>query len=412
MTWFGRRLRNYSKDGISANFMYDADGLRSAKGVNGVKTTYQYVGDKLYYEKIGNDKTLYYFYDSYGNLANIYYTCGTSSAIYHVATNSQGDVIALYNFAGKKVGAYDYDAWGNTRVFVVTQDENNKNVHTQIDPETQYLNHIVNVNPIRYRGYYYDSDLDLYYLQSRYYDSEIGRFLNSDNVSDSDAGVLGYNTYIYASNNPIKFSDPSGHSIILSMFLSAVVGAAVSAVSDIGCQLLNNGFETSKIDWNSVGYSAVVGGIFGGISGGVGGAIAKSGANALTKTVATAVADGCINVAETAFDAVCRKRTLSAGDIVYSFSTGAASSAVGSLISNRVQKGNISSFNSLTKNQKKITLNSHESGQHITRNMLNNDEYLRTTAYQSYISSGTVFAEQASSGILTIFFNLFEEVIG
>ena len=149
MSWFGRQLRTYSKGSTSANFVYDADGLRSAKAVNGIKTEYQYVGDQLFYEKIGDNKILYYFYDSYGKLGAIYYTykngSDVSSARYHVATNAQGDVIALYNSNGVKVGAYDYDAWGNQRVFVVTQNSAGANVHTQINPETEYLNHIVNV---------------------------------------------------------------------------------------------------------------------------------------------------------------------------------------------------------------------------------------------------------------------------
>ena len=414
MSWFGRQMRTYNKGNVSANFMYDADGLRSAKGVNGVKTTYQYVGDQLFYEKIGENKTLYYFYDSYGNLSQIYYTFGTgedaSTARYFVTTNAQGDVLGLYNSDGVKVGAYDYDAWGNTRMFVVTQDANGKNVYTQINPETQYLNHIVNVNPIRYRGYYYDSDLGLYYLQSRYYDSEIGRFINSDNVSDSDAGVLGYNTYIYASNNPVKFSDPTGHSIIMSIVLGVVFGAAVNAAFDfIGQYRSTNGFTTGSIDKGSIAKSALIGGLFGGISGGAGGFVSQLSISAFKQGVINAVADGCINVAETAFSAACSKTSLSVRDITFSFASGVASSGFSSFVSNRIQSSNIIDFNSLTKNQKKITLNSLSSGEHITRSMITDNTYITTEAYQRCISSGTLFAEQCSSVAVTISFNLFEE---
>ena len=210
MSWFGRQMRTYSKGTTSASFNYDADGLRSEKTVNGVKTTYQYVGDKLYYENIGDNKILYYFYDSYGNLSQIYYMVGATYARYYVATNAQGDVVAIYDSNGVKVGAYDYDAWGNTRMFVVTQDANGNNIHTQINPETQYLNHIINVNPIRYRGYYYDSDLDLYYLQSRYYDSEIGRFINGDGYVSTGQGVLSHNMFAYCDNNPVVRVDHGG----------------------------------------------------------------------------------------------------------------------------------------------------------------------------------------------------------
>lgn len=214
MSWFGRQLRTYSKGSTTASFAYDADGLRSSKTVNGTKTEYQYVGDQLFYENRGNGNELYYFYDSYGNLSRIYHHNNGNKAAYYVATNAQGDVVALYNASGVKVGAYDYDAWGNQRVFVVTQDSNGANVHTQINPETQYLTHIVNLNPFRYRGYYFDRDLGLYYLQSRYYDSDVGRFINTDNITDSGAGILGYNTFMYCGNNPINAADPSGHECV------------------------------------------------------------------------------------------------------------------------------------------------------------------------------------------------------
>ena len=85
MAWKGRQLTGYAKNGTMSTFTYDADGLRGSKTVDGVKTVYQYVGDKLYYEKRGDSQEFYYFYDSYGNLASIYYTFTngtyTSSAI-------------------------------------------------------------------------------------------------------------------------------------------------------------------------------------------------------------------------------------------------------------------------------------------------------------------------------------------
>ncbi len=209
MSWFGRQLRTYSKGSTTASLVYDADGLRSSKTIGGVKTTYQYVGDQLFYENRGNGNELYYFYDSYGNLTRIYHHNNGNKAAYYVATNAQGDVIALYNASGKKVGAYDYDAWGNQRVFVVTQDSSGANVHTQINPATQYLTHIVNLNPIRYRGYYFDRDLGLYYLQSRYYDSDVGRFINADDRLISD-DIIGMNVFAYCCNNPVINSDSSG----------------------------------------------------------------------------------------------------------------------------------------------------------------------------------------------------------
>ena len=213
MWWKGRQLTSYRKDGVDLLFTYDASSLRGSKTVGSVKTTYQYVGDKLYYENRGNGKELYYFYDSFGNLSAISYFNGTDHKMYYTLTNSYGDVLGIYDASGKKVAAYDYDAWGNATVYKVTQDENGNNVHSA--PASTDSDHISVVNPIRYRGYYYDSDLKLYYLQSRYYDSTVGRFINADNlVSDVGGDVLGNNMFAYCLNNPINSSDPSGHWII------------------------------------------------------------------------------------------------------------------------------------------------------------------------------------------------------
>ena len=229
MSWYGRQLTKYkidkdteddTSDDVTFDFTYDADGLRGSKVkeyyvknedgnyvAKSEKTIYQYVGDKLYYEKRGDYQEFYYFYDSYGKLSAIYYnfksptTGKSSSAVYFVTTNSQGDVIGLYNNKGVKVAAYEYDAWGN---ILSVKDSTGKTITNQ--------DHIANANPFRYRGYYYDADLGLYYLQSRYYDSTVGRFINADNlVSDVGGDVLGNNMFAYCLNNPVNMSDPSGH---------------------------------------------------------------------------------------------------------------------------------------------------------------------------------------------------------
>ena len=172
---------------------YDADGLRNTKTVNGVKTEYQYVGDKLYYENRGNGDSFYYFYDSYGKLSAIYHHRNGTKVAYHVLTNSQGDVIALYSWAGALVATYEYDAWGNCTILSDTSSTG-----------------IATLNPMRYRGYYYDKDLGLYYLQSRYYDAEIGRFINADGYISTGQGVTSYNMFAYCNNNPVMYIDPRG----------------------------------------------------------------------------------------------------------------------------------------------------------------------------------------------------------
>ena len=108
-----------------------------------------------------------------------------------------GDVIGLFDSTDARVVQYTYDPWGKLLSITST-------AATTIGA----------LNPIRYRGYYYDAETGLYYVSSRYYDPEIGRWINADSITDGGAGVLGYNLFIYAANNPINNSDLTGQWII------------------------------------------------------------------------------------------------------------------------------------------------------------------------------------------------------
>ena len=117
---------------------------------------------------------IYYQYDSNGNLSAIRYVDGTEDNIYYTVCNSRGDVEAIYGGGGGLKARYIYDTWGNT-VKIVDVNGN----------EITDKNTVGYINPIRYRGYYYDAETGFYYLQSRYYDPETGRFLNADGLSHS-----------------------------------------------------------------------------------------------------------------------------------------------------------------------------------------------------------------------------------
>ncbi|MDE5974165.1 MAG: RHS repeat-associated core domain-containing protein, partial [Eubacterium sp.] len=117
-----------------------------------------------------------------------------------VTCNSRGDVEALYSASGNLVAKYVYDSWGNT---ISVTDANGKAITSK--------SHIGNVNPIRYRGYYFDSETGFYYLQSRYYNPTIGRFLNADIYCDTGTGLLGTNMFAYCENNPINSLDSNGY---------------------------------------------------------------------------------------------------------------------------------------------------------------------------------------------------------
>ena len=119
---------------------------------------------------------------------------------YYYEKNLQGDIVGIMNEAGYKVVSYTYDAWGNpyTPTYVY---------HSGVSA-TDRDN--VELNPFRYRGYYYDSETGYYYLQTRYYNPEWGRFLNADGYVNANGDILGYNMFAYCSNNPVMGYDPEG----------------------------------------------------------------------------------------------------------------------------------------------------------------------------------------------------------
>ena len=178
--------------------------MRASKTVNGVKSTFEYVGGKLVYEKRGN-MDIYYQYDSNGNLSAIRYVDGTEDNIYYTVCNSRGDVEAIYGGGGGLKARYIYDTWGNT-VKIVDVNGN----------EITDKNTVGYINPIRYRGYYYDAETGFYYLQSRYYDPETGRFLNADGYVSTGQGILGTNMFAYCGNNPVNMTDKNGKSFALA----------------------------------------------------------------------------------------------------------------------------------------------------------------------------------------------------
>ena len=162
LTWQnGRQLATLLKAGLNVSYGYNDEGLRTQKTVNGVTTEYYWNGLQLLGQKTGNS-SLHFLYDERGLLVG--FNDGTKTYIY--TRNLQGDIIAITDTATETVVAtYTYDSWGNVLTATGTMAE---------------------VNPFRYRGYYFDTETGLYYLQSRYYDAAVGRFLNAD-------GVLGAN---------------------------------------------------------------------------------------------------------------------------------------------------------------------------------------------------------------------------
>ena len=131
---------------------------------------------------------------------------------YYYVTNLQGDVVAILDGSGNPVVQYVYDTWGKPL----------STTGTLADTLGQH-------NPLRYRGYIYDPETGLYYLQSRYYNPAIGRFLNADDIDylGANDSLLSFNLFAYCQGNPINSTDPLG-TVAISAFAGAVVGGAIA----------------------------------------------------------------------------------------------------------------------------------------------------------------------------------------
>ena len=223
-TWVrGKKLISYNGN----TFTYDATGRRLSK--NGLKFYYDSNGRLL---KQSNG--LEFYYDVIG-IAAIKY----NGAMYLCRKDLQGNIIALIDNSGTTVVQYNYDAWGNHKVV----DANGNEI---TDP-----NHLGNLNPFRYRGYYYDTETGFYFLKTRYYDPEVGRFLNRDSIIFADPEeVNGLNLYAYCLDNPINYIDPLGKFVISigaalvmlagGLFASFAAPIIVDAAGDIADQIVSS----------------------------------------------------------------------------------------------------------------------------------------------------------------------------
>ena len=182
-TWQnGRQLQKMQKAGVTVEFVYNADGLRVQKTVNGVATKYTLHGKNVVHMTSGTDE-LHFFYDAQNRPAVVVYN-GTA---YAYVKSLQGDVVAILDENGNAVVSYGYDAWG-----------------APLWCTGELAETLGKVQPFRYRGYVFDEETGLYYLRSRYYNPRWGRFVNADGA------IIQKNLFAYCSNGPIVGYDPSG----------------------------------------------------------------------------------------------------------------------------------------------------------------------------------------------------------
>ena len=218
---------------------------------------YIYASGKLLREVItttdaeGNvtTETLDFTYDASGSPYTVTRIVGTSSSTYYYVVNAQGDIIRVVNAGGATVAEYAYDPWG--RVISATGT-------------------VAEANPLRYRGYYYDAETGFYYVSSRYFDPEIGRWISPEPNAyngefDEGAGLIGYNVYAYCANNPVTLSDPTGEFALGVILGKAVIGAAVNVLTTyIGAKVTGQSYS-----WKDAGVAALAGAL------GTGGTVLK-----------------------------------------------------------------------------------------------------------------------------------------
>ena len=219
LTWTkGRQLSSY--DGNT--FEYNADGIRTSKTCNNVTTNFVLNGTKILSQSNGADTLIF----QYGANGLVGFTLNGTDYVYQ--KNIFGDIIGIFDTNQNLITKYTYDSWGNCQISVDNTQQSAYNVAVK--------------NPFRYRGYYYDTETGLYYLNSRYYDPEIGRFINADDISYANAEMLnGFNLYAYCGNNPIMNIDYYGFfsfSIIKENYKVTIF--QIFNRSSIGAYLLGN----------------------------------------------------------------------------------------------------------------------------------------------------------------------------
>lgn len=215
--WTRERLLSsvYESSYTYTNMDYDADGIRHTKVScqNGTIVTHKYVteGTRILKEVITGGScagTINYLYLG-GQIIGFTY----KDAKYFFQKNLQGDIISIYNQANVKVASYEYDAWGNHEITLNT-------------------NSIGTINPFRYRGYYYDSETNLYYCNARYYNPEVSRWMSMDSLDYIEPNrINGCNLYAYCNNDPVNYVDSEGN---IAISIGATVCVAALCVLAFG----------------------------------------------------------------------------------------------------------------------------------------------------------------------------------
>ncbi len=216
ITIYNSAIEIAANEVIKIRYKYDDQGFRIGKEIGNSTIEYKLRGDKVIYETDGTYEIIY-TYDFDGNIISFDYRDGTHTwKEYFFMRNQQGDITKIVDKDGTIIVEYHYDAWGN--------------IISKVDNSGFNLS---DINSYTYRGYRYDSEINLYYLNSRYYDPEMGRFISSDAYFGESSTVHDFNLYAYVNNNPISYTDPSGYFTLTFITLSAALAKIAAALAPV-----------------------------------------------------------------------------------------------------------------------------------------------------------------------------------
>ena len=232
----GRQLASMSKSGSSITYGYNADGKRISKAVNGTTYNYAYLGDTLTDLSWGSNR-MHFTYDSLGPASVTH-----NGVKYFYLKNAQGDVTGLVNASGTQVVSYTYDPWG-----------------APMSTDGTMASTLGTANPLRYRGYVYDTETGLYYLTSRYYNPVWGRFINADTAAvvaaSPDKANWDKNLFAYCDNDPVNRKDDGGE--FWHIIAAGAINGAISAINNAVTQIHEKGSD--NFDWGQVFIAAAFG---------------------------------------------------------------------------------------------------------------------------------------------------------
>ncbi len=266
LKWEGRNLKSYETEEQKFEYQYDENGMRYRTTITNKEDKsvgyldYVWVDSKLISISFTSDElnqTVKYLYNDFDEPVGFVSTREDGSVdTYYYLKNAQGDITNIVSAAGKKMVSFTYDVFGKRTVEYQANDSTTpSHIELLIQIKADLL------NPFAYRGYCYDYDMGMYYLQSRYYDPNTGRFINADdtNYLNATGTVLGCNLFAYCENDPVNNVDPRGSFPVtgkdpkngtkeaLRRFSKQVIG--VRKVTGINIKKIKDGLSTGKISY-------------------------------------------------------------------------------------------------------------------------------------------------------------------